>query len=437
MNKIMMKEGGKDVYRISRVLYIIEAALEYFIALGISNTYLPTLCGSMGLDNKVVAIVDSFVALGGVFQLGAIFLTDKTPVKPWVTVLHVISEIFFSCMWFVPLFKMSETARYILFFALIISAYVMHDIIQSPKISWFMSLVQEDRRGRFTAIKEIVSLISGLVFTTAFGKLIDYFKDTGRESVAFVLCGCILLAITVGHTLTLIFSKEKPTEKPTEKSDPIKHVVKLFKNKEFLKALVLPVGFNIAIYICNPFYASFQYDKDLGLGLSVTAVSIITAVAAVIRAIFEHPFGKYADKTSFPKMLNLCFIIEGISLLVCVFSVGTGNVIVSVIMCALYWGFQYVAYAGISSGVFNIMFDKVDREDWTSATAVKAAVAGLAGFLATLIGTSFVDILDNAGWTVFGYAIGSQQVLAAIGLVILILLILYNSFVVLKDKKTE
>ena len=72
-----------------------------------------------------------------------------------------------------------------------------------------MSCVDERKRGSFTAVKEMVSLAGGMVFTLFYGNLIEYLTDIGQKTLAFALCGSMLLLFVIGHTLTLIFAKEK------------------------------------------------------------------------------------------------------------------------------------------------------------------------------------------------------------------------------------
>ena len=125
----MEKTIKKDEYAFSRILYVIEAALEYFIALGISFTYLPVLGKGIGLSDGLIAIVESFVSLGCGFQIFAIFLVKKKRVKPTVTIMHIISQVFFALIWFVPLFRFSKQAKIVLFIVLLISAHIIHNFI--------------------------------------------------------------------------------------------------------------------------------------------------------------------------------------------------------------------------------------------------------------------------------------------------------------------
>ena len=49
----MKAETNKDIYKTSRVLYIIEAALEYFISLVVTGAYLAKLAESIGISDAL------------------------------------------------------------------------------------------------------------------------------------------------------------------------------------------------------------------------------------------------------------------------------------------------------------------------------------------------------------------------------------------------
>ena len=94
---------GKDIYKTSRILYIIEASLEYFISLLVTGAYLAKLTSSLGMKDSLTGILTSFVSLGCGFQIIAIALANKRPVKRWGTALHSVNQLAFALIYLVPL----------------------------------------------------------------------------------------------------------------------------------------------------------------------------------------------------------------------------------------------------------------------------------------------------------------------------------------------
>ena len=58
-------------------LYIIEAALEYFIATLVSGAYLAKITSAIGMSAGLTGILTAFVSLGYAFQIFALFFAGK------------------------------------------------------------------------------------------------------------------------------------------------------------------------------------------------------------------------------------------------------------------------------------------------------------------------------------------------------------------------
>ena len=101
-----------------------------------------------------------------------------------------------------------------------------------------MSLVDDQKRGIFTANKEMVSLIGGMVFSFAMGTVIDSFEAVGDLNGAFIVCGLSVFGLMLLHSVTLIFSKEKPVDE-IEKISTRQLLTELIKDK-----------YDTAIFIC-------------------------------------------------------------------------------------------------------------------------------------------------------------------------------------------
>ena len=86
----------------SRFLYIIEAALEYFISILVAGSYLATLTSSLGMSDSLTGIISSFISLGCLFQLLSVFLKRRR-VKRIVTILSAANQLLFMLLFIIPL----------------------------------------------------------------------------------------------------------------------------------------------------------------------------------------------------------------------------------------------------------------------------------------------------------------------------------------------
>ncbi|MBR1868164.1 MAG: MFS transporter [Clostridia bacterium] len=419
----------KDEYKLSRILYVAEAALEYFISILVTGAYLAKITSAIGMSDMLTGILTSFVSLGCGFQIFAIFLADKRPVKRWVTLLHSINQLSFALIYLTPFFDLSGEWKAALFIAFLLVGHIINNIVNSPKINWFMSLVDDDKRGRFTAKKEMVSLMGGMIFSYAMGALIDRFEESGNINGAFIACGISVFVLMSLHSATLVFSKEKPAE-DREKISAKKLFGELVRDKNLLKVIFISVLWNIVTYSATPFYGSYQIKE---LGFSMTFVSILAALYAVVRSIFSTPMGKFADKYSFARMLNVCFTISLVGFCVNVFTVPENGKA----FYTIYYMLSAIAMAGINSATINLIYDYVDKEKRTGALALKSAFAGFAGFFTTLAVSPLVSYIQSNGNKFLGLNAYAQQVVSAIAAIVLVSLIIYLNAVVRKIKRKK
>ncbi len=407
-------------YAFSRFLYIIEATLEYFVSIAVGTVYLAKITSSIGMTDALTGILTAFVSLGCGFQIIALFISHKTPVKSWVTVGHIISQSLFGLMYFVPLLNAPQIVKIILLIVCLFFAQIIHNAISSPKINWYMSLVDDRKRGSFTANKEIVSLISGMLFTYTLGYVMDAFAT----KKAFIICGVLIFVIMALHTLTLVFAKERQVEKK-ERVDVKKSIKTLLSNKTLVKVIGLFIIWNIASSTTMSFTGAYQYGT---LGFTTTFSSIIIIVSSLARAIFSRPIGKFADKHSFCKMLYICFFLELVAFGVNIFIVPSNGKYMYIIFYIIF----SIGQAGINSSIINLAYDYVPNEQKTGAVALVNTCSGFTGFFTTLLVSPIVDYIQKNNNTLFGYKIYSQQLMSSISIVFVAIILVYLTAVISK-----
>lgn len=422
-----VKRGNThDPYRHSRVFYIIEAALEYFIATLVGGSYFAKVTTSMGMSDALTGILSSIVSLGALFRIVAVFLSSRGGVKRWVTPLHALNNLLFVMIYVVPLLPLDATAMTVVFVLCLLGGHILHQIVYSPKINWFMSLVDDKERGTFTANKEIISLLGGMGFTFAMGSLIDYFDAKGDTRSTFIVCALTILALTVGHTAMLLLSREKPVEKKTV---PIGESLRaLVRDKGLWKILFVYVLWTAATHCLNPFLGAYKIRavSEGGLGFSMTFIAVLSAVHSLTRALCSRPIGRFADRTSFSRMLMLCFGIQALAFFLNIFTTpSNGHILYTV-----YYLMYAVAMAGINSGSINLIYDYVSHERRTAALALNGIISGLTGFIVTLVAAIPMDAIQKNGNTLFGFTVYAPQLLSALSCIITVGILFYLHFVI-------
>ncbi len=271
---------NKDNYKASRVMYIIEATLEYFVSLLVTGAFLAKLTANLGFSDSLTAVLTSFVALGCSFQLFAVLFFRGGKVKRRVTILHILNQLLFMSIYFIPFFNLSCPVKAVLFTVLLMAGCFFLNIVFSPKTNWFMSLVDNHKRGNFTAIKEAVSLIGGFLFNLGIGAFIDYYEENGQIKTAFIVAAYAIFVLTVAHTLTLVLSKEKPQPTLPKSVSIVQRFKNVLGDKTVMKVIMTSVFWTICTHITTTFYGTYTTKE---LSFSMTFIAVLSAIYMVVR----------------------------------------------------------------------------------------------------------------------------------------------------------
>lgn len=410
----------------SRLMYIIQAALEYLISILVSGTYLATLTSELGMSDSLTGIISSIISLGCLFQLLSFFFR-RGSVKKLVLGLSIVNQLLFMLLYLIPLPAGGGTLRITVFVVMIVLAYLIYNIAMPKKTAWLMSLVEENHRGRFTANKEIVSLIVGMVYTFAMGTMVDHFKAVGQVRTAFFLCAATIFVLIVLHTAVMLATVATP-ESEAPARDLRSGLKAVFGNRKVMQVAVLFVLWYAANYTAIPFYGTYQIKE---LGFSLQLVSVITIVSSLARIAVSRFWGAYADKHSFAVMVRWCFLIAAGGFAAVVFS-GPSN---GLVLFSLYSVCHAVALGGINSALTNLCYDYAPVETRSDALAFIQAMSGAAGFLTTLAISPLVSRIQNNGNTLFGIPLYAQQFTSALACLLTLAVVVYIGAVLLRRPK--
>lgn len=418
-----MVNNDSALLRRSRLMYIFEAALEYLISILVTGSFLATITKELGISDSLTGILSSVISLGCLFQLLSLSVR-RAKFKRLVVVLSVINQAFFMLLYVIPLTGAKTQIKIALFVVLICAAYLVYNFAHPKKINWLMSLVDNSRRGAFTANKEIVSLVCGMIFSFLMGAVIDRFAESGQIRTAFILSAGVIFILMLLHTLTMIFTVEKETP-DSQKGNFLTGVKDLVKNKSVLKITGVFVLYNISYFASVPFYGTYQITE---LALSLKTVSVLVILGNISRILVSRLWGKYADRKSFAAMTEKCLIFLGIAQLCALFAVPKNGAL----MFALYYFFYGVAMGGINSALINLIFDYVAPEKRSDSLAITQAVSGLVGFLTTVCLSPLVTLVQKSNNTFFGVHIYAQQLCTLISLLFTALSVIYVKKVIMR-----
>lgn len=416
-------------YKRSRAAYIGQETCNYFIQLLLADAYLAILLSHIGISDAVIGIISSLVSFAFLFQLLSIFMMAHLKnTKRSVLFLDTLSNFIFLSLYLIPFLKVSREVKTVIVIVCILLGYLFKYMIQSLIFRWGNSYVAPNKRGEFSALKEIISLISGIVFTLIVGYVIDYFESIQQIRGGFLFIAATMLLINLSNFISILFIKNESNNKVAEEKRPLKDVVQnTLRNRNFVNVIIMSVLYQFGHYLYYGFMGTY---KTSDLLLSVGTIQIINMIGAFCRMIFSKPFGRYSDRTSFSKgygMALMLIVISNVFFIFCTpktwWFIIPGTVLYN------------ISLAGSNSNNFNIVYSYVKAEYIVQAMAIKQSITGVMGFAASLIGGIILQKIQQNGNTFMGVSVYGQQVLSAISLVFVVGAILFNKFVIEKQTR--
>ncbi len=388
----------------SRLLYVFFCAVEYLIALAVSGSFLAKLTTEIGMSDGMTGIVSAVATLGGLFQLISMFVRSSK-VKRFAVVTTAANQLLFIGLYLIPRLALGQKVSGILFTLTIVMAYLLLNVAAPKKTSWMMSLVDDRKRGVFTAYKEMFSLAMGMAFSFGMGALFDWLEGMGRLQTAFGLMTAVMAACMLLSILCIAFMAGTPASAPKEQKPLLQTIRGLMRIKKLRACLLLYVLYYFIHNASVPFYGTYQLNE---LGFSLTLISGFAILSSVSRILVSTYWGRLADRISFSAMLEKCFLVYGAAFLFAALA----NPSNGMVMFALYYICNGIAMGGLNSGLFNLVFESVGQEERADALAICQSVSGLSGFAITLLFSAVVTALQQGGNRLFGLTVYAQQILS-------------------------
>lgn len=411
--------------------YIAEAAFEYFITLTTGGTFLTLLIKQMNVSDALTGIISSFTTLALFMQLFAVtFIRRRRSIRSAVLFMQTGQQVLLCLLFLLPFLPLPAGIKPALCAILLLAAATLSNLITPVKFNWLNSFVQPERRGVFTAHKEMVSLFTGLVYNFVMSRVVDHFAAAGRPDVGLKLCALVLFIFTICHVVTLVVAKDAPVVlEETRQSPPLLPAIRdNLTNPTFFRVLVFALGWNF--FCC--FFTTYQTVFMLqDVGATATYIAVTGIVGSLVRILVSPAMGKYSDKHGFARACRLGLSFAAVSYGILAFwQPGNGRLLymISQIISA-------IGMATVAGGMLNILFEYVEARDRVAAMSIYCSLAGLGAFIGSLAGGAVLDAIQKAGNRFLGMDLYGQQVLAAVSAVGLLATVLYGKFVLEKTPR--
>ena len=413
-------------YKRSRKAYITQCTLEHLIGLLVADAFLAKLLYHLGLNDALIGIISSFTSIAFVFQLTAIYIAKSNlSTKKAVIISDGLSQLFFMLLYLIPFFPVSAETKKLLVILSVFVGYAGKYVILTLYFKWANTYVHPKNRGVFSANKEVISLICGIIFVSVMGYFVDKFDSIGNLRGGFIFIASAMLIINILNFLSLLMIKDEDAAVHEASRIPFRNVIKhIYKNKLYFRYILSIIPSSIAGGLLTGFMGIYK-TKDLML--SILTIQLINISADFTRIIFSKPFGRFSDKYGFARGIELSDILILLCFITIIFTTPKTRYLI-----IIYTVLFSVSTAGSYQNSFNIGYTLLPQEYMTQASAIKSVVSGLVSFGSAVLAGKILNYIQFEGNMIFGIHIYGQQFLAIIASIFKIVAIIILHYTVVK-----
>lgn len=420
---------SKDYSR-SRGAYTAQCAFEYFISLLSADAFLAKVLKDIGMSDALTGLLSSLISVTFLFQLLSVPLAGKLrKVKKPIIALDTASQLLFASLYTVPLLPLSVGAKTVLSVGVILAAYLTLYLNTAVCYKWGNSFVFPDKRGDFSATKEMISLVSGVFVSLGAGWVIDRFEKSENLHGGFVFLAGAMVVVCGFNFLCLALMKDTSLPESGAKQNVKEIFSRTLINKNCRNAIILTALSDFARYFSTGFMGTY---KTVDLGFSVSQIQLMNVAGHMSRFAVSKPFGRLSDRRSYADGYFFGNLIN-----IATYALGALTTVKTRWLILPFVILQNMSMAGISQNTYNMMYSYTDSEYILPAMTVNNSIRGVAGFAASLLGSAVVNRVQANGSKVFGLPVRAQQLLCGISGILTAVSLVFNKKVVCRQQEEK
>ena len=409
---MVSNEFNSPEYKKYRKAYVTQCTVEHLVGLLVADAFLATLLKYLGLSDAMTGIIASFASVAFVFQLMQVFLVQsKFSTKKIVMLFDILSQMLFAFIYFVPFVPIDPTAKKFIVMASIMTSQVCKTMVITLYYKWGNSYVEDDKRAQFSAMKECISLITGIVFVAVVSYVFDTFKALNNTEGGLLFIAITMAVLNILNYISLALIKDEPTRERESMRVSTKEVLShISSNKIFRNYVLINMFGSTAGGFITGFLGVYKIQE---LGMSLFLVQVINIAADFFRMGVSMPFANYSAKHGFARGIFLASLIFLAGKVCIVFTTpATWWLIIIYTLCTAAYN------AGSYQNSFNIGYTLLPQKYMVQGMAISRTATGIISFASALLGGKILSMVQANGNMVFGMHIYGQQLLALLAIMI-------------------
>ncbi|MCX7709904.1 MAG: MFS transporter [Clostridia bacterium] len=418
----------KDEDQRDRQLFIYESCVGGTIYNLTTGAFMAGLAVSLGASDWLNGLLGVIPMMAGMVQILAPLLLERSSNKKFLMVFFVsLYKLMISSVVFIPLVISNQNGRLTVLMVCVVAAYFSLNIVWPGFSMWMQGVVPERIRGRFFGIKDSYALAVITAVSLTMGYVLDAHKPQGSDTPAytgFLIVFLVALGLTLINIGILLRIKEPKMETSVNRVKLSDCFTKPLANKTYMKVVLFFILWNLGLNIGNPFLPVYQVKY---LQLDYKYIMLLNLLSNITIVFVVRQWGKYADRFTWAHSATLSIGILSFTHLLWVFASEKTLFLLPVIFLL-----NGTAWAGINISLFNLPFLFSPQENRTVYLGFNAALGGISGLAATLLGGQLVNLFEGKVFIIGNVGLSGIQIIIFISSILLAVCTCFGVFRLIK-----
>jgi len=358
-------------------------------------------------------------AIAGLVQLFSSYLAERYGSrKPLVVWFALVSRLLWVPMLLIP-FVLPPSLWVASFLILTFVSSLLANVASPLWTAWITDLVPDDNRGRYFGQRNMYAGWVGLLVPVAAGFFLDAAtkQEAMSQPLAFAIIFSAATVFGLGSFGIGLRSPDVPQVRPGADGQPRESALTYYKapfaDKNFQKILTYAAVIVVAQSIAGQFFTVYQLQY---LKLNYTAFQLLTAIASLSGLGSMLLWGYLADKYGNKPILIICCALIIVPPILWTLALPDGMpglwrydahhhlhlsvMKLDIITLNLFAG---LGWAGVGLTGFNLVIGASPADKRTVYVSAVAAVSGLAGGVAPLVGGALMEALAHYPFPARGF----------------------------------
>ncbi len=397
-----------------------QQGLRYSIFDGAFASMMGSLAGGvflMGFALKVLRATPAQVGLlaalpmvANVVQMLGSYIIEKTGRKKRLcTTSVIVSRVLWILVILLPLALLGDLRddRVAVLVAIVAVSSLFGSLGNVAWLAWMSDLVPPETRGSYFGRRNMIASFTGMVITVAGGKFLTTWNRHFSDSSPFGYLILFATGLVFGLVSSWFLSRMPETGTPAAREGggiSLASFLHPLQDRNFLSLILFVSVWNFGIQIAGPFYNVYMIDH---LKMSFSTIALLATLSTLTTLLMMKVWGPISDRLgNRPIIVVSTWVLIAIPF---VWIAARPQAPGSPLFIAFALSGAFMAGASLSQ--FNILIKLSPQAGRSIYLALFAAITGLCGAVAPIVGGLLIRKLSPFQLTLLGYRITDLHLL--------------------------